>query len=57
MTVEVAVYDDEFTENKIQVYYYKAPDFKSINKQSIPNNIVHPILTETEFFWKNNDIE
>jgi len=56
ITVEVAVYDDVFTENKIQVYYFKEPEFKSLNKASIPNNIVHPILIDTNFHWKNNDV-
>ena len=38
------------------MFYYKAPEFKKLNKDSSPNNIVHPIIVDTDFHWKNNEV-
>lgn len=56
ITVEVSVYDDIFTENKVQVYYYKPFEFKEPAFPSVPSNMQHPIMVETDFHWKHNDI-
>ena len=39
MTVEVSVYENNFTENDIEVYYIYDPDYKSINRNSVPANL------------------
>ena len=57
MTVEVSVYGDDFTENDIEVYYIYEPEYKKVNRNSVPRNIQVPLLIETNFFWQNNNIE
>ena len=56
-TVEVSVYGNSFTENKIQVYYIFDPDFISINRNSVPRNLQVPIIVKTNFFWDRNAYE
>jgi len=59
ITVEVAVYDDIFTTNNLEVFYSKDPVFKSLSKNNVPNNFYNNVLhIETNFFWENgNDLE
>ena len=55
MTVEVSVYGSSFTENQIEVYYIYDPEYKKLNRNSVPQNMQVPILIETNFHWENND--
>ena len=57
MTVETSVYENNFTENEIEVYYIYDPDYKSINRNSVPANLQVPLIIETDFHWNNNDKE
>ena len=57
MTVEASVYGDDFTENDIEVYYIYEPEYKKVNRNSVPRNMQVPLLIETNFFWENNDKE
>ena len=59
ITVEVAVYDDIFTTNNLEVWYSKDPVFKSLSKNNVPKNFHNNLLhIETDFFWENgNDFE
>ena len=56
-TVEVSVYGNSFTENKIQVYYIYDPQFISINRNSVPRNLQVPIIVKTNFFWDRNNYD
>ena len=49
MTVETSVYENNFTENEIEVYYIYDPDYKSINRNSVPANLQVPLIIETDF--------
>ena len=51
MTVEVAVYEDIFTTNNLEVWYMKDPIFKGLSKNSVPNNFNHLLYVDTDFFW------
>jgi len=57
MTVEVSVYGNSYTENDIEVYYIYDPEYRKINRNSVPRNMQVPLLIETEFFWERNDKE
>lgn len=54
MALEASVLNNTFTQNHLEVWYYKEPIFKSLNKTSAPNNIRAPIMIETEFDWTVN---
>ena len=51
ITVEVSVYGNNFTENDIEVYYIYDPEYKKVNRNSVPRNMQVPLLIETNFFW------
>ena len=55
MTVEVSVYGASYTENGIEVFYIYDPEYKKVNRNSVPRNMQVPLLIETNFFWQNND--
>ena len=57
MTVEASVYENNYTENEIEVYYIYDPEYKSINRNTVPRNMQVPLFIETNFFWQNNDKE
>lgn len=57
MTVEVSVYENNFTENDIEVYYIYEIDYKSVNRDSVPANMQVPLIIDTDFHWNNNDKE
>jgi len=57
MTVEVSVYGSSYTENEIEVYYIYDPEYRKINRNSVPRNMQVPLLIETEFHWDKNDKE
>lgn len=57
MTVEVSVYGDSYTDNEIEVYYIYDPEYKKVNRNSVPRNMQVPLLIETNFFWERNDRE
>ena len=57
MTVEASVYENNYTENDIEVYYIYDPEYKKINRNSVPRNMQVPLFIETNFFWQNNDKE
>jgi hypothetical protein len=56
-TVDVSVYGNQFTENNIEVYYIFDPEFISINRNSVPNNLQVPIIVKTNFHWDRNKYE
>ena len=39
MTIDAAVYEDEFTDNNVQLWYYEEPDYQSVNPDESPANI------------------
>lgn len=39
MSVEVSVYGNTFTENEIEVFYIYDPEYKTINRDSVPRNM------------------
>jgi hypothetical protein len=57
MTVDVAVYGGQFTDNKLEVYYIYDPEYISINRDSVPRNLQVPLMIETNFHWDNNNAE
>ena len=57
MTVEVSVYGASYTDNEIEVYYIYDPEYKKVNRNSVPRNMQVPLLIETNFFWDRNDKE
>lgn len=57
MTVEVAVYEDIFTTNNLEVFYSKDPVFKGLSKNNVPNNFNHLLYVDTDFFWDSNDFD
>ena len=57
MTVEVSVYGSSFTDNDIEVYYIYDPEYKKVNRNSVPRNLQVPLIIETDFHWENNDKE
>ena len=57
MSVEVSVYGSSYTENQIEVYYIYDPEYKSVNRNSVPRNMQVPLLIDTNFYWSNNDKE
>ena len=57
MTVEVSVYGSMYTENDIEVFYIYDPEFKKVNRDSVPSNLQVPLIIETDFHWENNDKE
>jgi len=56
-TVEASVYNHEFTENNIEVWYIFDPWFKQVSRNQSPKNLALPVLVETEFYWDKNDYD
>ena len=56
-TVEASVYNHEFTENNIEVWYIFDPWFKGVSRNQSPKNLALPVLVETEFYWDKNDYD
>ena len=54
MTLEASVLSNVFTENKLEVWYYKEPTYKSLNRTTVSNNIRAPLIIETDFDWNVN---
>lgn len=51
IVVEAAVYNNEFTENKLTVKYFRTPNYISISRDSIPANLRTSIYIDTDFYW------
>lgn len=47
--IEASVYEDDFTENNVEIYYYQEPDFKNISTDESPANQENDIVIETDF--------
>jgi hypothetical protein len=56
-TVEATVYNNQFTNNNIEVWYIFDPLFKAISRNSTPINLSLPILVTTEFYWESNNYD
>lgn len=55
MNLDAAVYEDDFTDNNVQVWYYQEPDYQGLSPDSAPANLETPIFIKTDF--KSNPIE
>ena len=50
--------DGEFTKNEIMLWYYKDPNFESINTQFAYANEEKPLIIKTDFYWgEGNDFQ
>jgi len=54
LEVEVSVFNDKYTDNNIEVFYYDEPEFKQLSTGGVPANGQDPILIETDFHLDKN---
>lgn len=54
INVEVSVFNDKFTNNRIKVHYYDDPAFQSILPNSSPSNTQSPVMILTDFKFATN---
>ena len=57
MTVEVSVYEDDFTEEGLEIWYYQDPTILDSNMVSVPNNLESPLIVDVDFHWDKNNYE
>ena len=57
INVEVAVFDDKFTQNHIKVHYYEDPKFESLSQNSASADSYSPIMIKTDFHFDINNKE
>lgn len=55
MYIDASVYENSFTENNVEVYYYEEPEYKDILADESPANVEKQIIIRTDF--KKNPIE
>jgi len=55
MNIDAAVYENDFTENNIDIYYYEEPFYEGPDKSETPGNVPTQLFTKTDF--KNNDMD
>lgn len=39
MYIDASVYENDFTENNVEVYYYEEPDYKELSTDESPANL------------------
>ena len=54
INVEVSVYNKDFTDNQISVFFYEELDYKNVFPIRVPANGQDPILIETDFKLSQN---
>jgi len=52
--VEASVYEDDFTQNFVNLWYYQEPDYQGITPDETPANVETQVFVKTDF--KANDI-
>lgn len=55
ITIEASVYENDFTENNVELYYYEEPDYQGLSQDEAPANIELPIFIKTDFKSNNMD--
>lgn len=55
MTIEASVYENDFTENGVEVYYYEDPELIEKNIDESPANVENQVIVKTDF--KSNDMK
>lgn len=55
LTIEASVYENDFTENGIEVYYYQDPDYGKPSIDESPANIENQVFVPTNFKNQNTD--
>lgn len=49
MTIEASVYENDFTENGIEVYYYQDPIYGKPSIDESPANVENQVFIPTDF--------
>jgi hypothetical protein len=49
ITIDAAVYEREFTDNNVEIYYYQDPDYRGLNQDEAPANTPNDIIVDTDF--------
>lgn len=57
LNVEVSIFNDKFTKNRIKIYYYIDPVLKSVKPLSAPANTQSPVMIEANFNMDKNNKE
>ncbi|CAI2384727.1 unnamed protein product [Moneuplotes crassus] len=57
VNVEVSVFNDKFTNNKIKIHYYEDPEFKDVIPDTAPAGTQTPLMIETDFKLNQNNEE
>jgi hypothetical protein len=39
MNIDAAVYEEDFTENFVEIWYYEDPDYQGLNQDESPANV------------------
>jgi hypothetical protein len=55
MYIDASVYENAFTENNVDIYYYEEPEYKDILTDESPANVEKQIIIRTDF--KKNPID
>lgn len=57
MTVEASVYNNLFTENNIEIWYYDEPNYEELSTPGSAGNQEKPLWIKTDFKWDTNDLD
>lgn len=53
--LDASVYENDFTENNVEVYYYEEPDYKELINDESPANLENQVFVRADF--KKNPID
>jgi hypothetical protein len=49
INLDASVYENDFTDNGVQLWYYEDPDYKGLNIDESPANVESQVFIETDF--------
>lgn len=49
ITIDAAVYEKDFTDDNVEIYYYQEPEYKGLNQDEAPAQTPNEIFVDTDF--------
>ena len=55
--VEVAVYNEEYTQNEVTIFYYRVPKYSKTIPNEVPSNINDTVMIPADFLIDNQSTD
>lgn len=49
ITIDAAVYENDYTDNNVNIWFFQDPDYQGISPDESPANIETPLFIRTDF--------